>query len=190
MMRTLVGDLRVVTPSLFTLVLFSLPLLAGESYRQDGTRRSDDPGEYRAYFRAHGGDAARGRQLFLGRADLSCASCHGEPGRGGGVGPDLAGIGGRRDSEYLMDAILDPSKDVAPGFGTATIVLKDGTALRGTYLGQSPEAVIIRKEGSRRVVRKADIERWQILSDMPRGLERQMTLQEFSDLIAFLNSLH
>ena len=35
------------------------------------------------------GDAARGEALF----DENCASCHGEGGVGGGVGPTLAGSG-------------------------------------------------------------------------------------------------
>jgi putative heme-binding domain-containing protein len=49
-------------------------------------------------------------------AVLACAACHKVAGQGGEIGPDLAGIGARRDREYLRRAILNPAADVAEGF--------------------------------------------------------------------------
>jgi cytochrome c551 len=46
------------------------------------------------------GDAARGETLFA----ENCASCHGEGGAGGGVGPTLAGSGiAREDAQATIE---------------------------------------------------------------------------------------
>ena len=46
------------------------------------------------------GDAARGETLFA----ENCASCHGEAGAGGGVGPTLAGSGvAREDAQATIE---------------------------------------------------------------------------------------
>ena len=46
------------------------------------------------------GDAARGETLF----EENCASCHGDAGAGGGVGPTLAGSGvAREDAQATIE---------------------------------------------------------------------------------------
>jgi mono/diheme cytochrome c family protein len=72
--------LVVVPPILFVLVSGTVFVLAQ-------THPAKDEGATAAP--AAEGDAARGEQLFA----ENCASCHGEGGTGGGVGPALAGSG-------------------------------------------------------------------------------------------------
>jgi mono/diheme cytochrome c family protein len=59
----------------------------------------------KAYARQHPGQAAAGKLVFHGKG---CLGCHGEPGDGGGMGPDLAGVSDRYDSETVMQKILQP----------------------------------------------------------------------------------
>lgn len=49
-------------------------------------------------------------------AKFTCAACHVIGGVGGVVGPDLTGIGKKKDREYIRRAIMDPAADVAEGY--------------------------------------------------------------------------
>ena len=68
-----------------------------------------------SYAKAKNLDADRGSYLFQSR----CASCH-TIGRGDSVGPDLLGISGRRDHDWLARFIATPDKMVAQGDPIAT----------------------------------------------------------------------
>ena len=73
-------------------------------------------------FALPGGDAAKGRQVFV---DLECYKCHaihGEtfPASGGdakNVGPELTGMGGQHPAEYFAESILAPNAVVLDGPG-------------------------------------------------------------------------
>jgi mono/diheme cytochrome c family protein len=54
------------------------------------------------------GDAARGETLFA----ENCASCHGEAGAGGGVGPTLAGSGVATED---AQATIEDGSGIMPG---------------------------------------------------------------------------
>src|SRR5262249_53920332 len=84
------------------------------------------------------GHADRGRQLFSAPA-ASCISCHRRPGEGGYVGPDLAGVGRRRSREYLLDAVLRPNKDLAPGYGEVLLTTTAGAELAGDFLSEDAD---------------------------------------------------
>jgi putative heme-binding domain-containing protein len=142
--------------------------------------------EYRDYARSHTGDPAAGRLLFEQR---SCVRCHGLPGESGGVGPDLAGIGRHHDREFLITSILDPSASVATGYGTITLVTHEGEMLFGKYLKEGPEGVTMELNGKPRTVPYEDIETHKLNSFMPSGLEQTLTLQQFADMVAYLEKL-
>lgn len=62
--------------------------------------------------RTNAGDAKAG-QAFFTKNRLGCLSCHGQPGEGGVVGPDLKGVGKRFDREVLMKKVLSPRQGAA-----------------------------------------------------------------------------
>ena len=47
--------------------------------------------------------------------------CHAVDGKGGVVGPDLAGIGLKYKREDLMTSVLEPSKVIAQGYETVNV---------------------------------------------------------------------
>src|SRR5262249_57424618 len=68
-----------------------------------------------------GGSADEGRRIFFEKAEVSCLRCHKLHGEGGEVGPDLAGIGSRQTREYLLESLVEPSRQIAKGYGTAVL---------------------------------------------------------------------
>ena len=63
-----------------------------------------------------GGDAARGRQVFVSDR-AQCTKCHKVNGEGGSdAGPDLGGVAGRRAPEERLLALVNPNAQLAAGF--------------------------------------------------------------------------
>jgi cytochrome c oxidase cbb3-type subunit III len=75
------------------------------------------------------GDASAGQQLFFGAG--GCSRCHTYRGQGGRLGPDLSRIGEARTVRELQAALLQPHKDLARGFETIEVRMKNGAQLRG-----------------------------------------------------------
>ena len=138
----------------------------------------------------YGGNAASGKKLFAERADWGCQRCHKLDGEGGDVGPDLTGVGRRRDREYVLRSVLDPNAEISPGFDSVLIELKDGTSVTGIVKSETDLVLQIQTaEGNRTVVTKANIaSQNRGLSPMPDGLGELMTKRELRDLIEALSN--
>jgi quinoprotein glucose dehydrogenase len=139
-----------------------------------------------------GGDAAAGEKIFMERAGVECTRCHSIEGKGGAVGPDLAGIGTRQTREYLLESILYPNKVIATGFENVTLVLKNGDTLAGTVKSENERELVLNvaEDGSIQKIAKDQIEkRERGLSAMPEGLAKLLSKQDLRDLVEFLASL-
>jgi putative heme-binding domain-containing protein len=146
---------------------------------------------YRAFARKNAGDAGRGQKLFADLKGLACVKCHAVSGQGGQVGPDLAGIGLKYRREDLMTSILEPSRVIAQGYETIVLTTTRGQVLTGVFKGESADAVnLVDAEGKPHSVAKKDIDErtFSQVSTMPNGLNEGMTLQDFADVIAFLEA--
>jgi putative membrane-bound dehydrogenase-like protein len=146
---------------------------------------------FRAFARKNPGDAERGRKLFLDLKGLACVKCHALGGAGGQVGPDLAGIGLKYKREELMTSVLEPSKVIAQGYETIVVTTTAGKTLTGVFKGETGDAVsLVDVEGKLHTVAKTDIDerKYSPVSQMPNGLSDGMTLQDFADVIAFLEA--
>jgi putative membrane-bound dehydrogenase-like protein len=136
------------------------------------------------------GDPQAGRRIFFHQKVGYCSRCHRIDGRGNNVGPDLTKIG-QRDAEWLLTSVLQPSRDVAPGFRQWRIEMKDGTERIGISLRKGSHSEDYRgADGKEFSVRLADVEsRSEIdTSMMPAGLPQTMTAKELRDVLAFLRS--
>ena len=78
------------------------------------------------------GDASRGREIYWNRG--GCSGCHRIGGQGGRLGPALSRVGRTRSLAYLRDALTQPGKAIAPGYGTVRIVTRDGKTVQGRAL--------------------------------------------------------
>ncbi len=117
--------------------------------------------------------------------------CHKVHNEGGTVGPDLSGIGARKDRRYLLESIVDPNKQIAEGFETLVLELNDGVIVTGVVKGEDGKQVkLMTPEGNLLAVPKADINtRRRGPSAMPADLVKRLTKSELRDLVEFLASL-
>ena len=143
------------------------------------------------------GNARRGERVFFHPKVGTCSKCHQASGRGAAVGPDLsrinerialAGSDGRR---WLMETLLQPSRDMAPQYTPWLIVTKDGKQLTGLprRKGGNSEAYL-GNDGREFTLKTHEIEfhRESDVSIMPADLLQQLTRQELADLFAFLSN--
>lgn len=138
-----------------------------------------------------GGDAEAGKKVFFGRAELSCLRCHKVNGFGGEVGPELTGIGKKQTREYLLEAIVDPNKQIAKGYDTVVLAMNDGKVHTGILRHEDAKEVhLIDPDGRIIVVAVSEIaERNRGKSAMPEDLKKHMSLFELRDLVEYLAGL-
>jgi putative membrane-bound dehydrogenase-like protein len=137
-------------------------------------------------------DAAAGRRVFYNPNGAACSRCHTVEGRGGRIGPDLSTIGRATSRAKLIDSILEPSKEVAPQFTTWAMATRDGRVHTGMIVHENEGKTILGDaEGKTIDLQTIDIEQRtpQRTSVMPDKLQDRMTVQEFRDLLTYLESL-
>jgi quinoprotein glucose dehydrogenase len=138
-----------------------------------------------------GGDAEAGRRIFHEKAEVSCLRCHKVRGNGGEVGPDLTGIGGKQKREYLLESLVAPNKQIAKGFDTLVLTLKNGKSTSGVLKSEDAREVrLMTPEGKLLVVPKDQIdERETGKSAMPEDITKHLSRSEIRDLVEFLAGL-
>jgi quinoprotein glucose dehydrogenase len=139
-----------------------------------------------------GGDAERGRLIFLNKAETTCQKCHKVQGVGGDVGPDHAGIGSKQKRDYLLESIVLPNKQIAKGFETVVIQLNNGKSVTGILKGERDDKVVrvMTFEGQLQTLRRADIDEMNAgKSAMPEDVVKHLSKSELRDLVEFLASL-
>lgn len=126
-----------------------------------------------------------GRTIFT----RHCGSCHRLFGAGGEIGPDLTG-GDRRNLDYLLSNIVDPSAVVTKDFLLTRVLLTDGRVLGGIIVGQNEATVTVQTPQERQTIPRGDIESLEpsSLSLMPDGLLEPLGEQEIVDLIAYVQA--
>ena len=83
------------------------------------------------------GSATKGETAFWS----SCGRCHRIGQRGGRLGPDLTRIGVTQSGDALRRAIRRPSASIAAGYQAVTLVMRDGTTIRGVRKGEDAFSV-------------------------------------------------
>jgi len=148
--------------------------------------------DYEQFTLKNTGDAARGRVVFHNESGVACIKCHIVGERGGRVGPDLSGVGAQFGRAALIESILYPSKVVREGYNQVQIETKDDDFIAGLFKGETGDDITLLDANDQlRRIAKSQIasRRNSQLSIMPEGLQAALTLQEFTDLIAYLESL-
>lgn len=133
-------------------------------------------------------DAARGRAVFR----KNCATCHRLENEGYEVGPDLLSAIRGKPGEYLLIAILDPSREVDPRYLNYVVTTKKGRTLTGMIAAETAASVTLRRgERAEDTILRDQIETVEATakSVMPEGLEMQLGKQDVADVIAYLQAV-
>lgn len=130
------------------------------------------------------GDAAAGWKVF----ETKCQQCHGIYGKGSDVGPELTGAG-RETLDAILTNVLDPNLIIGDGYYTQVAKLKSGKVVTGLLAEKSDTKIVLKREGA--VLENIPVDELekitpQKISLMPEGLEKNMSEQEFRDLVEFL----
>ena len=106
------------------------------------------------------------------------------------VGPDLSSVGNRKDRTWLLQSILEPSRQMAPEYLPRTIVLNDGRTFTGIRLRSYTHETIRDTHGQNLTFNRDDIESMveSTVSFMPAGIVNSLTIRELRDLMAFLEN--
>ncbi len=136
------------------------------------------------------GSASAGKKLFEDTA--TCAACHRVNGAGGQIGPDLSTVATKYDRAFLIDSVLYPSKQILDGYHNTVITMKNGESFSGFIRSQTEtETLLVDVAGEKHPLKRDQIAKniESATSLMPEGLHTTLSLAEFSDLIAYLESL-
>jgi quinoprotein glucose dehydrogenase len=141
----------------------------------------------------HGGNAERGREVFVGHAVAQCIRCHMINGTGGTAGPDLSKVASRYPEgtrAFLLESLILPNAKIAPGYGSVVVGLASGRSVAGILQHEDEKTVtILTPEGKKEIIAKKEIEeRTAPTSAMP-AMDRTLTLRQMRDLIEYLSGL-
>ena len=133
----------------------------------------------------------RGRAMF---AAAACYKCHRFAGQGGIIGPDLTGVGQRFTPQYVLEALIEPSKVISDQYQASTFVTTDGRTVTGKVANLNGKSLLIvtnmLEPGKFTSVNVDTIEEQlpSPVSMMPQGLLDTLSQDEILDLIAYLRS--
>jgi putative membrane-bound dehydrogenase-like protein len=127
----------------------------------------------------------------LGRLSLSgqvCRQCHLPDKHGVLPGPRLDGLAAVNTAEYLVDAILFPSRTIKTGFAMESLVTQRGQVIVGRPVRDGDHLVVTLQTAETVRIPMADVEERHPSqrSLMPDGLDTLMSQAELLDLIAYL----
>jgi putative heme-binding domain-containing protein len=152
--------------------------------------RSPTEGNWKPYI---AGVPQAGRTLFFDpQGKAQCAKCHSIAGDGGRIGPALDRIASRRSPEFLMESILQPSKEIAPENEAVIVATKDGHVITGLRVNETNFSIQLHEENGRfHSLLKRDLDEVKVMAKslMPENFSEVLTIKELHDLYAYLLTL-
>lgn len=138
----------------------------------------------------YGGDLVKGRKIFFQHATAQCIKCHAYDDFGGNAGPKLNGVGANLTREQLLEAVIDPSKRLAPGFGVVTLSLDNDKKLAGIKMDETEQSITLKmgNQPDTLIMKSQILERKDAPSSMP-DMKQFLSRREIRDLVSFLVTL-
>jgi len=138
----------------------------------------------------YGGNLQLGNAIFYRNQSVECIRCHNAGGEGGVVGPSLKGIGSRLTREQILQALIEPSARIAPGYGMISLKLTDGQEVTGTVIQETDSEIQLKTSEAEplRIATARIKSRENYPSSMP-PMGGLMSKREIRDVVEFLASL-
>ncbi len=139
-----------------------------------------------------GGDSREGRNIFNNNSTAQCVRCHslGDEGTGAIVGPNLRKIGSSLSREIILEALVNPSSRLAPGYGQVNLILKDGTEIMGTIAAENEHEIILTTSDAEPT--KVALSRISKRENMPSSMPPMgaiLSKREIRDLVDFMANM-
>jgi putative heme-binding domain-containing protein len=131
------------------------------------------------------GDAARGQQAIA-----VCYACHHVGQQGIDFGPDLTAFGKTQTRQVIVNAIVNPSAEIAHGYEGKRLKTKDGLTIDGMVISNNDPVLIRSIGGQTQNVPRARVKS---ITPLPRSLmlsadQLGLAPQTIADIIAYLQS--
>lgn len=138
----------------------------------------------------YGGNWREGKNIFTYNSAAQCMRCHAVRGEGGAVGPPLTTIGSTLSREQILQAMIEPSARIAPGYGTVILKLKGGQEVIGVLTKETEsELTITTSDAEPLIIAVGRIEkRENIPSSMPL-MGSVLSKREIRDIVEYLSGL-
>ncbi len=140
--------------------------------------------KYSKLIRSGGGDAVKGRMLYL----ANCGYCHRLFNEGGTIGPELTGYE-RSNVNYFLLNTIDPNADIREGYGLHRITTTDGRTIEGKIAARNGDTYTIQSQaGKEMILSAAQIREMKALptSVMPERILDRLNDQEIKDIFAYI----
>ena len=132
------------------------------------------------------GNVAEGKKVF----QTTCGICHKLFGEGNTIGPDLT-TADRKNTDYMLMQIVDPSAYIRPEYVSFQAELKDDRVIDGLVVESSTTSVtLLDRNNEKHVLARAQLNqlRESTVSLMPEGLLEGLTPEGVMNLFAYLQS--
>lgn len=137
-----------------------------------------------------GGDRQAGRRYFMTNSTGQCVRCHAIGGQGGEVGPPLTNIGNVLTRDQLLQALIEPSARLSPGYGTVMLTLADGQTVSGILMQESDQELVLKTTEAEPL--KVAVSRIKKRENMPSSMPPMgylLSKREIRDVVEFLSNL-
>ena len=140
------------------------------------------------------GDPKRGAVIFY-KSAAACAKCHARGKDASPLGPDLTTIARDASDEYIVEAILEPSKAIRKGFETVSVLTLEGELKSGMIAADTKEHLALRDTANlEQEIRIAKSDIGEIIvsenSMMPDGLVATLDRErDLYDLVRYVTEI-
>ncbi len=136
-----------------------------------------------------GGNPGRGADIFYSHQTAQCIRCHSYGDYGGNAGPRLNGVATRLTREQLLEAVVNPSARIAPGYGMISVELSNGKKLAGILQEEKENQLRLKVGNADTLISNTDVvHRTNPASSMP-PMRLLLTKKEIRDIVSFLATM-
>jgi quinoprotein glucose dehydrogenase len=138
----------------------------------------------------YGGEGRKGLEYINYNSVGQCIRCHSLGSEGGSVGPNLKKIGSVLSREQILQALIEPSARLSPGFGTVMLNLSDGQEVTGVLVSENEHELVLRTSDAEPL--KVPISRIKNRENVPSAMPPMgliMNKREIRDVVEYLSNL-